>query len=119
MRLQDQLGRVVGLDLSEGMLDIFKRKISDARLSEKMTGVAHDLLDSNAKAARPADLRDESFSLIFSQLAFHHISDCKVGNVAVIIAVILYLSPFLPHSYYSRWCLNFRTSSFLEGACSS
>jgi SAM-dependent methyltransferase len=82
--LLDSLAHVTGCDPAAGMIEVMQAKIEAGNLEHRMATVCADLLDGGRL---PAGLELGGYDLIFSKLAFHHITDCG--------AMVKALKPFL------------------------
>jgi len=72
--LVSHIHRVVGLDTSQAMCDIYNEKASKAGISEKMHAVRKDIL-AGAGEEIPEDAKD--VDVVVCSMGYHHIQDSK------------------------------------------
>jgi|LSQX01.3.fsa_nt_gb ubiquinone/menaquinone biosynthesis C-methylase UbiE len=70
--LSDRFKYITLVDSSEGMIDVLKRKIRDADISN-MTAVLSDICNRSGNSQE--QLRAESFDVIYTSMAMHHVKD--------------------------------------------
>ena len=66
--------RAIGLDTSQGMVDVYNQKAKDNQLSSKMHALCIDLL-SLPESEIPQEV--QNVDMVVCAMSFHHISDIK------------------------------------------
>jgi 2-polyprenyl-3-methyl-5-hydroxy-6-metoxy-1,4-benzoquinol methylase len=87
--------QVTGLDTSAGMVDQFNKKAAHRKVAEKVHAIKLEL-------SKPGQLK-ETYDVIFSNLAFHHVEDiskmCKILGSALRPGGIMIAVDFLKSDY--------------------
>ena len=81
--LEPYARKVIGVDISAGMVDAFNKKAKNSGLEEKMKAVCVDILAPGAEI--PEELRNVDF--VVCSMSYHHIED--IVHTSKVLASLL------------------------------